>query len=246
MKMKFFAIGMALVLPLSAFSQSTPQKPATLKPAPQQVKPASAAPSPKQNDNPENQGGKRERRMMDAPPEQHGGRPYRELLNEMEQVSSRHFAEHELPPHFLSTLLWEVSTARREEGKPQDSRGVDVYVVTREYVALYQREGQSLEIITSGSDDLRRRILGPENLFAERAPFILIYVANNKKLSQLPPDKRDFYAAMDCGIASQAAYLFCASEHLVTTTLEVDPVAVGKILGLKADKVLLVQPVGFR
>ena len=244
MKIRFLAIGLVLILPLLALSQSAPQKPASPKPAPQQAKPVSPTSPPKQNDDGENQTVKREPRWIE-PAERGGGRPYRELLNEGEHVSSRHFSEQELEPRFLSTLLWEVSATQREEGKPLDSRGVDIYLVTRDYVALYDREGQMLQIIEDGKD-MRQSILGPENLFAARAPLILIYVANNKKLSQLPANKRDFYAAMDCGIASRATYLFCASEHLVTITLDVDPVAVGKILGLKSDKVLLAQPVGFR
>ncbi|MCL2132530.1 MAG: nitroreductase family protein, partial [Lentimicrobiaceae bacterium] len=182
-------------------------------------------------------------------PERGGGRPYRELFNEDDMASPPYFSERDIEPRLLSTLLWEVSAVKKEvkeDGAVQDFRGVDVYVVTRDYVALYRRESITLEIIAKGNDELSRIILGKNNMFAEKAPVILIYVASAKKQAKIPVGKKDFYTAMDCGIASQAAYIFCASENMATTTIEVDPIAVGKILGLKNDKVLLAQPIGFR
>lgn len=139
------------------------------------------------------------------------------------------------------------------DGETRDLRGknlnrarcVDVYVVTEKGVSLYNPENQTLLIIMEGKD-VRREILGTANAFASKAPVILVYVANNKRQSAIPAPKRDFYAAMDCGIAAQLATLFCASEHLITTTVEVDPIAAGKILELKVDKVLIAQPVGYR
>jgi hypothetical protein len=292
MKMKFFAIGLALILPLMAISQTTQQKPTTTatpqkptttatpqkpttttttpqKPATQPAKPASATTTPPRidgeraadatrradadeaaarraaADGDETQMyGKEWRRLED--PERGGGRPYRELLNEEDHIVERKFSDVELEPRFLSMLLWEVSATRKDEGKLREARGVDVYVLTREGVFLYNRNAHTLQTIVMGKD-VRKSILTPESIFAERAPLILVYVANAKKQAKIPVGKKDFYAAMDCGIASQAAYLFCASENLVTMTIDIDPVAVGKILELKGgDKALLAQPVGFR
>ena len=301
MRMKFLAIGLALVLPLMAFSQtatSTTQKPAAqqppkpgtqqVKPTPtpatqqqtkpatqqlpkptsQQVKPASATqPTVRQVDGEDAMDAKRELFRLE-PAERGGGRPYREMLNEIGRTSARYFSEQELEQRFLSTILWEVTNEQNQEDadaeavaitaadatvtktgidrKPNNFRVLDVYVVTRDYIALYKRNEQSLEMIAKEGNDARKRILGKGGEFAERAPVILIYVASNAKLARIPLAKRDFYAAMDCGMAVQSANLFCASENLVTTTIEIDPIAVGKILGLKADKVLLAQPIGFK
>jgi hypothetical protein len=272
--MKFFTMGLALILPLSVFSQTTPQKPATTTPAQkpatttttpsrpattapqrpatttgtQQTKPVTVAEAtrPASTDKVDGENITELRRLEEA--ERGGGRPYRELFNEDEAIVAHHFSDHDIEPRFLSTLLWEVSAARREDGKLQDARGVDVYVITKEGVFLYNRQSQSLLTIAISTDkDMRKSILTPESMFAEKAPLILVYVANAKKQSRIPPGKKDFYAAMDCGIASQMAYFFCASEHLVTTTIEIDPIAVGKILQLKGgDKALLAQPVGMR
>jgi len=300
MKIKFFAIGLAFVLPLLAISQTTtstaqkpqqpPQKPATqqvkptavpatpqatrpagqqvAQPATQQAKPVSAAQqAARQVDGADATATTRERFGLEEP-ERGGGHPYRELLNRREPMQARHFSDRELEPRLLSTLLWEVTGGQNPDDadaaevaaitgadgttaaagrQANPSSVLDVYVLTREYIALYKHNEQMLEIIAKIDDEsnLRRTILG-KNMFAERAPLILIYVSSNKKLSQIPLNKRDFYAAMDCGMAVQSANLFCASEHLVTTTIEVDPVAVGKILGLKMDKVLLAQPIGYR
>ena len=249
--MKVFAIGLALSLPLWAFSQSTTPRPAPQKPSVQQIRPDLVASPPGGNEDEQKMKMEMDREMEEngrhlEPAERGGGRPYRELLNESEHVSSRHFSERDLEPHFLSTLLWEVASARKEEGKYREARGVDVYVLTKEGIFLYDNRRQMLQPIVEGKD-ARKSILSPENLFAEKAPIILVYVANAKKQTRLPADKKDFYAAMDCGIASQMAYFFCASENLVTTTLEIDPIVVGKVLELKnGDKALLAQPVGVR
>lgn len=312
--MKFFAIGLVLILPLLAFSQATTQKPATQQPAKpatgtqqpprpaptQQVRPATPAAQQTRPATPATQQTRpvsatqqqadrsaadieamkadREDRKLEEP-ERGGGIPYRELLNEMNRTESRNFSDQELEPRFLSTLLWEITHEGRKEDvhytdaaeiaaadadatdaktdeaaarrRNNKSSVLDVYVVTKEYVALYKRGSNgresSLEMIAkTEGEDMRRNILGKDNSFAAKAPVILIYVSSNKKLSRIPTNKRDFYAAMDCGKATQAAYFFCTSENLVTTTVEVDPIAVGKILKLVADKVLLAQPVGFR
>ena len=291
MKMKFFAIGLALFFPLMVTSQTTPQRPATAMPpqrpatvapqgqvppsqrqATQPVRPVPVTVSPRAGeerridemrradvdaarridgeearvaDGDAPQRIAKEQRLLEEP-ERVGGRPYRDMLNEEKRISTRHFSEQELEPRFVSTLLWEVSTIHKEEGKLRDARGVDVYILTREGVFLYDREAQILRTIVVGKD-VRRSILTPENMFAEKAPVILVYVANAKKQARIPVGKKDFYAAMDCGVASQAAYFFCASENLVTMTMEIDPIVVGKILELKGgDKALLAQPVGFR
>ena len=192
---------------------------------------------------------KGERKLEEV--ERGGGRPYREMLNEQENRSAdetahRHFSERELELRFLSTLLWEVSTTQKNDGKYRGARGVEVYLLTKEGVFLYDKNRHVLQIISSDKD-MRSSILTPESRFAEKAPLILVYVSDAKKQAKLPVGKKDFYAGMDCGIANQAVSLFCASENMITTTIEIDPVVVGKILELKAgDKALLAQPVGFR
>ena len=256
--------------PVPVTPQATkPTAPQVVKPAVQQTKPSTAPQQTvKQSYGTDVSIVDRERVKLE-PAERGGGHPYRELLNRQEHISTRHFSDQELEPRFLSTLLWEITSEQNPDGayveavaeaavaggpaaarQVNTTRVLDVYVVTKEYIALYKRNEQVLEIITRGNDgeynEVRKNILGMSNTFAERAPVILIYVASNKKLSRIALNKRDFHAAMDCGITVQSANLFCASEHLVTTTIEVDPVVVGKILGLKADKVLLAQPIGFR
>jgi len=309
MKMKFLAIGLALILPLVALSQTTtapkqtttPQKPAATTPAqkpatPPQQRPATtgntpqkpvatdattpatqsttgtpqktnartfAIPDEKKRDADEAKQDvdgvtdaadatakdKVERFLEEV--EKGGGIPYREMLNEQERrgtddASHRHFMEQDFENRLLSMLLWEISVAQKNGSKFRESRGVDVYLLTKEGVFLYDRNRHILQVISSDKD-MRSRILTPESRFAEKAPLILVYVSDAKKQAKLPVGKKDFYAGMDCGIANQAVSLFCASENMITTTIEIDPVVVGKILELKAgDKALLAQPVGFR
>lgn len=303
MRMKFFAIGLALILPVWVLSQSTPQKPTTQqpatqkpatqqsttqkpatqpattqKPAGQQTTPARPTPQSAVTPKPTGTGTQQTAAQRDAAqptraateaqltaeervaadadrihfrledPEREGGRPYRDLLRE--HVSSRRFSEQELEPRHLSTLLWGLTCKKLEDGADETSgtqtlRVLDVYVVMKEGVFLYNPKEHVLQGVIN--KDVRKRMLNTESMLAEHAPVFLVYVANAKKQAQLPINKKDFYTAMDCGIASQIVSLFCASENLVTTTIDVDPIATGKVLELKGgDKVVLVQPVGFR
>jgi nitroreductase len=117
-------------------------------------------------------------------------------------------------------------------------------VVTREGVYLYIPDGHITKLIKSG--DYRKLAVG-RNEFAAQAPVVLVFVANAKKMEGFDVTTRDFYSGIDCGYISQNVYLFCASENLATVALGgIDKKAVGEAFGLKNDKVLLSQPVGYR
>jgi SagB-type dehydrogenase family enzyme len=182
------------------------------------------------------------------PAERGGGRPLMEVLNE--RASIRQFSERELEPRILSGLLWAANGINREaEGKrtapsARDAREIDIYMLTAHGIYLYLPEGHRIQMIKPG--DYRKEALTRAE-FALQAPIVLVYVANSKKLEKFDPATKDFYAAVDCGFVSQNVYLYCASEHLSTVVLGgINKEALGKLLGLINDKVLLAQPVGYR
>jgi SagB-type dehydrogenase family enzyme len=193
-----------------------------------------------------------------------------EVLNERQ--STRRFSPRELEPHILSGLLWAANGVNREasdddearearaatgnmaagnaaSGKrtapsARDAREIDIYVVTAHGVYLYIPDGHTAKTIKNG--DFRREILGGA-AFAHQAPIVLVYVANAKKMEKFDPATKDIYAAVDCGFISQNVYLYCASEHLATVILgNFSKESVIKVLGLKNDKAMFVQPVGHR
>jgi SagB-type dehydrogenase family enzyme len=206
-----------------------------------------------------------EMRELHLPPaERGGGRPLMEVLNERQ--STRRFSPRELDPHILSRLLWAANGVNREvddeirearaagntTGNPlggkrttpstRDAREIDIYVVTAYGVYLYIPDGHIAKTIKNG--DFRREILG-NSTFAYQAPIVLVYVASAKRMEKFDPTTKDVYAAIDCGFISQNVYLYCASERLATVILGTfSKEAVIKVLGLKNDKVLFVQPVG--
>jgi SagB-type dehydrogenase family enzyme len=199
------------------------------------------------------------------PAERGGGHPLMEVLNERQSI--RRFSPRELEPHILSNLLWAANGVNREVddetrearavagnttgntvgGKrttpsTRDAREIDIYVVTSYGVYLYIPDGHTAKTIKSG--DFRREILG-SSAFAYQAPVVLVYVASAKRMEKFDPATKDVYAAIDCGFISQNVYLYCASERLATVILGTfSKEAVIKVLGLKNDKALFVQPVG--
>ena len=189
-----------------------------------------------------------EKRELHLPPaERGGGRPLMELLNE--RKSTREFSERALSPHILSGVLWAANGINREEsGKrtapsARDMREIDIYVITPEGAYLYLPEEHQTKLIKTG--DYRKEAAG-RSAFAANAPVVLVFVANAKKMEKMDAANRDLYAHLDCGYVSQNVYLYCASENLATVALGgVDKVAMSKILGLKDDKVVLSQPVGY-
>ena len=181
------------------------------------------------------------------PAERGGGRPFMELLNE--RKSTRKFSEREIRPHVLSTLLWAANGINREEdGKrtapsARDMREIDIYVITQQGAYLYVPEVHQVKLIKTG--DFRKEAAGRSD-FAANAPVILVFVSNAKKMAKMDVASRDLYAHLDCGYVSQNVYLYCASEHLATVAIGgVDKIGMSKVLGLKEDKVILSQPIGY-
>jgi SagB-type dehydrogenase family enzyme len=182
------------------------------------------------------------------PAERGGGRPLMEVFNERQSI--RQISEQELEPRILSQLIWATNGVNREgEGKrtapsAKNAQEIDIYIVTREGIYLYIPEGHTTKAIKSG--DFRKMAVG-RNEFAAEAPVVLVFVANAKKMEVFDATTKDFYSGIDCGYISQNVYMYCASENLATVALGgIDKDALGKILGLKNDKVLLSQPVGYR
>ena len=133
---------------------------------------------------------------------------------------------------------------KRTAPSARDAREIDIYVVTAHGVYLYIPDGHTVKNVKRG--DFRREILGG-SAFAHQAPIVLVYVANAKKMEKFESATKDIYAAVDCGFISQNVYLYCASEHLATVILgSFNKEAVIKVLGLKNDKAMFVQPVGHR
>jgi len=83
--------------------------------------------------------------------------------------------------------------------------------------------------------------------FVTDAPVTLIYVADLRKMGNIPDDEKNFYAAADTGFISQNVYLFCASEGLATVVRgAVDKETLAKVMKLGKDqKIILTQSVGY-
>jgi SagB-type dehydrogenase family enzyme len=164
-----------------------------------------------------------------------------------ERKSTRSFKEQELPLDVLSNLLWAAAGINRPSGmrtvpSAKNWQEIDVYVAMKQGLYLYNAQKNLLEPMLE--KDIRS--FTGKQLFVQKAPLTLIYVADFSKMDA-PSSESEFYAGTDTGFISQNVYLFCASEGLATVVLGwVDKDALKKAMNLpKEKKVILTQPVGY-
>jgi nitroreductase len=151
-------------------------------------------------------------------PSKTGGMPLMEALDRRQSV--REMSGQEIPLHTLSNLLWAAQGVNREDGKrtapsAMNMQEIDVYVFTSRAVYLYIPGEHMLKHLVEG-DYREETVLQP---YAQKAPLILVYVANYEKMQRLDQEQKDFYGAADAAFISQNVYLFCAQEKLNTVVL---------------------------
>jgi len=185
---------------------------------------------------------------IDLPaPQKTGGMPLMDAL--AKRSTGREFDSKELSPQKLSSLLWASYGINRPDGKrtapsAKNNQETDVYVILKAGAYLYDAKANRLNLAAKGD---YRRLAGTQS-FATNAPVTLVFVAD---LARMPgkwksKEKRN-YAYVDVGYISQNAYLFCASENLVTGARGAgEREALGAALKLRQDQlIVLAQSVGY-
>ncbi len=83
--------------------------------------------------------------------------------------------------------------------------------------------------------------------FVKDAPVTLVFVADYAKMGNGSDDNKRNFAYIDTGYVSQNAYLYCASEGLVTgVRAMVDHAALGQKLKLRPDEnIIVAQSAGY-
>ncbi|MFA6651321.1 MAG: SagB/ThcOx family dehydrogenase [Bacteroidales bacterium] len=177
-------------------------------------------------------------------PTKTGGMPLMEALSSRQSV--REMSGKEIPLNILSDLLWAAQGVNREDGKrtapsAMNMQEIDVYVYTPGAVYLYIPGEHMLQHIVNG--DFREETV--RQPYAQKAPLILVYVANYEKMQRLDQDQKIFYGATDAAFISQNVYLFCAQEKLNTVVLGmIDREAVKERIGFNG-KAQLGQVIGY-
>jgi nitroreductase len=179
-------------------------------------------------------------------PQTSGGLPLMDAL--AKRSTAREFASKELSPGQLSGLLWACFGINRPDGKrtapsAQNCQETDIYVILPQGAYLYKAKSNQLSQVVK--DDLRS--LASTQAFATNAPVTLVFVADFARMGKWSAEEKKEFADMDVGYISQNAYLYCASEGLVTgARASVDRKILGPKLKLRPDqRIVLAQSVGY-
>jgi SagB-type dehydrogenase family enzyme len=184
---------------------------------------------------------------IDLPaPQKSGGMPLMEAL--AKRSTAREFDSRELSSRQLSSLLWATFGINRPDGKrtapsAKNCQETDVYVILKRGAYVYDAKSNQLNLVVNG--DLRG--LAGTQAFATNTPVTLVFVADLARMEKWSVEEKKSFAGIDVGYISQNAYLFCASEGLVTgARASVDRQALGTKLKLRPDQmIILAQSVGY-
>ena len=184
---------------------------------------------------------------IDLPaPQKSGGMPLLDAL--AKRSTAREFDSKELSSRQLSSLLWASFGINRPDGKrtapsAKNCQETDLYVILKQGAYLYDAKSNKLNLVVNG--DLRS--LAGTQAFATNAPVTLVFVADLARMEKWSAEEKKNFAGIDVGYISQNAYLFCASEGLVTgARASVDRTALGTKLKLRPDQmIILAQSVGY-
>ncbi len=188
-------------------------------------------------------------------PQLDGGRPLMQVLKD--RRSTRSYSPKEIPLQILSNLLWAAVGINRPHiglrTAPQrlSSGGIDIYVATAEGVFLYDATKNLLNpVVAEDVRSLSGRQYPPPGMYGGgvgEAPVNLIYVWDGLKNSRYSDEINLCLAYSLTGFISQNAYLYCASEGLVTVVRHwfAKP-ALEKKMKLRPEQyATLVQSVGY-
>ena len=179
-------------------------------------------------------------------PQTSGGMPLMDAL--AKRSTTRDFGPRNLSPQQLSSLLWSCFGINRPDGKrtapsAKNCQETDIYVILKTRAYVYEARSNKLDLVAKA--DLRS--LAGTQAFATNAPITLVFVADLAKMGTWSNEEKRRFANIDVGYISQNAYLFCASEGLVTgARASVDQKALGPKLNLRPDQmIILAQSVGY-
>jgi nitroreductase len=184
---------------------------------------------------------------IDLPaPQKTGGMPLMETL--AKRSTARAFDAKELSSQQLSSLLWAAFGVNRPDGKrtapsASNHQETDIYVLLKQGAYVYFAQSNKLDLVVA--EDLRA--WGGTQSFVKDAPVTLVLVADFAKMGNGSNEGKKNTANIDVGYISQNAYLFCASEGLVTGARgSVDRTALGPKLKLRPDQmIILAQSAGY-
>ncbi len=179
-------------------------------------------------------------------PQTDGGRPLMQVLKD--RKTTREFGTEKLPVQTLSNLLWATFGVNRPRGErtapsAMNWQEIDIYVALADGLFIYDAKTNTLQPVLA--QDVRAAT--GQQPYAKDAPVSLVYVADLGKNARVPESERDFWSAMDIGFIAQNAYLFAASEGLVSgVRAMIDRPALAKIMKLRPQqKILLAQSFGY-
>ncbi|MDD2889965.1 MAG: SagB/ThcOx family dehydrogenase [bacterium] len=167
-----------------------------------------------------------------------------------ERKSSREFSDKELSLQDLSNLLWCANGINRPENgnrtspSARNKQDIDIYVVLKEGVYLYDAKQNELIPVISGD---YRKDTGMQD-FVATAPLNLIYVSDVAKFEfSKEREKQVMYAALDAGHCSENVYLYCASANLaVVVRASIDKEKISGILKLRPEQLAVIaQTIGY-
>lgn len=172
---------------------------------------------------------------------------FMQVLKSRETIRS--FSTEELPIEELSNLLWAANgvnrpeTGKRTAPSARNSQEIDIYVLMKEGVYLYEPV-KNILVKVSG-EDIRDKV--SEQKFFKQAPVVLLFVADYGKMEGFSDEAKEFYSATDVGYVSQNVYLYCSGANLATVVCgAIDRDFAKGMLKIKDGKVLLAQPVGYK
>jgi SagB-type dehydrogenase family enzyme len=181
------------------------------------------------------------------PPQTEGGVPLMQALKA--RRTARSFAPEQLTPQVLSNLLWAAFGVNRADGhrtapSARNWQEIDIYVATESGAWVYDAKVHALRRVVS--EDMRS-LTGTQG-HARIAPATLVYVADTRRMTGVSDAMRIEFAAADTGFIAQNAYLYCASEGLISVVFaSIDRERLAQALKLDpAQRIVLAQSVGHR
>jgi hypothetical protein len=176
-------------------------------------------------------------------------------LNVMKALSLRASASEydtvDLKLQDLSDLLWAANGINRpENGKrtapsAMNAQDIDVFVVMKAGIFLYDAKKASLEPVVAG--DYRKLVADRQENFA-KAPVICLLVSDISRFKVGDDAGKLTWAAEDAGIVSQNIGLFCAAAGMITRPrATMNQVKLHEIMKLKESQHLILNnPVSYQ
>ncbi|MGB2698469.1 MAG: SagB/ThcOx family dehydrogenase [Candidatus Zixiibacteriota bacterium] len=167
-----------------------------------------------------------------------------------ERKSSREFSGEELSLQDLSNLLWCANGVNRPESGMRTSpsalnkQDVDIYVVLKEGIYLYEAKKHELLPVVAGD---YRKNAGMQS-WVGSAPLNLVYVSDLAKLDFAKKrEDQVMTAAIDAGHCSQNVYLYGAAANLaVVVRTSIDKAQMADILKLRPQQlIIMAQTIGY-